>query len=433
MITRDVSLEDCILDLIDNSVDSAWTSEDSPDMAFDDNTDLSAYTISITATPERFEITDNCRGMSLQEAIDHAFTFGRPKTRCHDAYSIGVYGIGMKRAAFKIGTNIQVTSTYQTPQEDFQSFIVSIHVAAWLQDGELPWTFPIQAADSLGNPGVTIAIPELTPEAHDAFQDKRFLENLHRTIHRDYMLHLNRGLNIILNGYPVEPLDLTLRLGDDFKPIRLQYSDASIREVQVEIIAGMAAEPIDDSSPVENSRGDRRYGWYIACNGRMVLAGDKTHISGWGTERWPQWHQQYAGFLGVAHFTSPNANDLPLTTTKRNVDAASEVFRHARTRMRDISTQWIRYTNERKRDLDRSRQREQATEPVRLYDVQEHTEVTLPDLPRENYVPQANVHYSVPRKRMRALAAGLGDINMTYRDVGLKSFEYTYDEFAGED
>ena len=43
MITRDISLEDCILDLIDNSVDSAWRSEGNPPMSLGDDTNLSAY------------------------------------------------------------------------------------------------------------------------------------------------------------------------------------------------------------------------------------------------------------------------------------------------------------------------------------------------------------------------------------------------------
>lgn len=433
MITRDVSLEDCILDLIDNSVDSAWKLESSPTMNLHDNTDLSSYTINITATSDRFDIVDNCGGMSLEDATDYAFNFGRPDTRNYDRYSIGIYGIGMKRAAFKLGTNIEVKSTCQLDQSKLESFTVPIDVAAWLQDDEFPWAFPIHVADPLDSPGVHIGISTLTQEAHEAFQDTRFLVNLHRTIRRDYMLHLNRGINIILNGDEISALDLSLRTSGEFKPIRIQYSDTVNPEVHVEIIAGMAAEPPDDLAPTEDTRGDQRYGWYVACNGRMVLAGDKTFISGWGTEGWPQWHRQYSGFLGVVHFTSPNADNLPLTTTKRNVDAVSEVFRVARTRMRDISRQWIQYTNERKRDLDQAKQKERQTQPVRLYDVKDHTEVTLPNLPRKHYVPQANVHYSVPRKRMRALAAGLGNINMTYRDVGLRSFEYTYDEFAGDE
>jgi hypothetical protein len=41
MITRDISLEDCILDLIDNSVDGAWKLEGGRTMSLTDDTDLS--------------------------------------------------------------------------------------------------------------------------------------------------------------------------------------------------------------------------------------------------------------------------------------------------------------------------------------------------------------------------------------------------------
>ena len=47
MITRDITLEDCIMDLIDNSVDAAWRSQGSPQMALTDSVDLSEYLISI--------------------------------------------------------------------------------------------------------------------------------------------------------------------------------------------------------------------------------------------------------------------------------------------------------------------------------------------------------------------------------------------------
>ena len=45
MITRDITLEDCILDLIDNSVDGAWRSEGSRPMGLADGADLSKYQI----------------------------------------------------------------------------------------------------------------------------------------------------------------------------------------------------------------------------------------------------------------------------------------------------------------------------------------------------------------------------------------------------
>jgi hypothetical protein len=95
MITRDILLEDCILDLIDNSVDGAWRSEGSRPMGLTQDTDLSKYTISMKLSPDSFTILDNCGGMTLDDAVNHAFSFGRRVTEEHDEYSIGVYGIGM--------------------------------------------------------------------------------------------------------------------------------------------------------------------------------------------------------------------------------------------------------------------------------------------------------------------------------------------------
>jgi hypothetical protein len=126
MITRDISLEDCILDLIDNSIDGAWRCEGGRPMGLADDTDLSKYEISITAAPDHFSIKDNCGGMSLDDAVNHAFSFGR-RALDHDDYSIGVYGIGMKRAVFKLGTRIRIRSTYKDG-DDRQFFAVPIDV-----------------------------------------------------------------------------------------------------------------------------------------------------------------------------------------------------------------------------------------------------------------------------------------------------------------
>src|SRR5262245_9667728 len=88
MITRDITLEDCILDLIDNSVDGAWRCEGSRPMGLADGADLSRYRIQIDAHPNRFLIRDNCGGMTLDDAIEHAFSFGRQVLDEHSDYSI---------------------------------------------------------------------------------------------------------------------------------------------------------------------------------------------------------------------------------------------------------------------------------------------------------------------------------------------------------
>ena len=42
-----------------------------------------------------------------------------------------------------------------------------------------------------------------------------------------------------------------------------------------------------------------------------------------------------------------------------------------------------------------------------------------------------NIAYAVPLTRLRELGKALGSINMSYREVGIKSFDYTYDELVG--
>lgn len=433
MITRDISLEDCILDLIDNSVDGAWKSEGSKPVGLADGADLRRYWIKIAAFSSGFTITDNCGGMSLSEAVDHAFSFGRQATDRTDDYSIGVYGIGMKRAVFKLGEDIRVRSTYRD-LDGITSFAVPIKVDKWLENDTPPWDFDIEDDEPLPEPGVQIAIQSLTLGAITSFGSPAFIQNLKRTIARDYSLHLLRGLTIYVNDEVIKGWKIELRQGDDFASMRVEYQDETeYAPVTVEIIGGMAAPPPDNIEPDEEADGDKRFGWYIVCNGRIVLAADKTTVTGWGTDGWPQWHPQYSGFMGVILFTSANAAALPLTTTKRSVDVSSEVFRRARPQMREVTRKWIDYTNLRKQAADEARRREAAAVAVPIQNLPRVQTFRLPTLVARPKERVANVNYSVSLAKLRKLGNALGNINMAYRDVGLKAFEYTYEDFVGED
>lgn len=436
MITRDITLEDSILDLIDNSVDGAWRSEGSRPMGLEGDDSLSAYWISISASPERFSIKDNCGGMTLGDAVERAFSFGRHASSEHDKYSIGVYGIGMKRAAFKLGKNIRVRSTYRNTDESQQAFAVPINVDRWLQSDDPPWDFDIEEDQNLDKDGVEIVVDDLIEGTKSAFGNPEFIQNLRRTIARDYSIHLDRGLTISINEYPVTGLPIRFGQGEEYAPAHIVYEDrAADEEVKIEIIGGMAALPPDDLDPDEAEDGDKRFGWYVACNGRIVLAADKTDVAGWGTQDWPQWHRQYSGFIGIVLFTAENAAALPLTTTKRSVDVSSEIYLRARRRMRDISKEWIAYTNKRKQAPDeaKEKEREVVSTTVPIYDVKKRSSIALPRLSPVQAERRANVNYSVPVSRMKDLAKELGGINMPYRDVGLQSFEYTYKDLVGEE
>ena len=440
MITRDITLEDSILDLIDNSVGGACKTEGKRPIGLAQNVRLAKYNISITANENKFIISDDCGGMSLDDARNYAFSFGRRDNRPSNRYSIGVYGIGMKRAVFKLGKKIAIKSTTVGKNNRKMGFEVPINVDEWLETLSETWNFDIVKCDPDTKKGVVISASQLTSATRSEFKNPAFIQRLRRTIARDYALHLNQGLTIEVNGKKVEASNIAFKSGKEIKPVRFDYVDRTDgRLVAVEIIGGMADAPPNSLDPSGKKERRDPYGWYIICNGRVVLAADKTEISGWGV-RWPKWHPQYTGFIGLLVFSAKNAADLPLTTTKRSVDQASSVFRKAGRQLEEISKTWIDYTSRRKamnrgsmENKSEVERLETATKSVSVYNVEKQEVLVLPKLGQPaSRKTMANIAYSVPVTRARALARGFGDASLSYREIGLKSFEYAYEDLAEE-
>lgn len=439
MLTRDISLDDCILDLVDNSIDGAWeVSGDTPTLVA--SRVLSGFEIDITIRADRFVIQDNCGGITLDDAVEYAFTFGRRDKAPHgesplegdrkqEPYSVGVYGIGMKRAIFKIGRSIAIHSTYADPENGARaSFEVPIEVDDWLADEDPSWDFPIEEAPDLEDNGVMIEITKLAEETRNRFADPTYVNELRKVLARDYMLPMMHGLVIRVNERAVSPHRVELRRGDAFEPMRDKYEDG---EVTVEILAGMGAPPPDENSPDESDKSEALSGWYVLCNGRVVLAADTSALSGWGLDL-PKWHNQYTGFVGLIMFTSPHAFLLPMTTTKRGVDVSAGVYLRARARMVIPARAWINYTNARKQDLEAAKALEQRSSAQPIAEVLPRSVVVLPTLTKRPGERPANINYARPVRRVRALAEGFGNVGMTYRDVGIESFEYAYKMLADE-
>ena len=101
MLVKDITLKDAIGDLIDNSVDAANEKSKS-------TTDLNGFSINIQLDKTHFMITDNCGGIEEETARESAFKLGKPRNYNYGKHTIGLFGIGMKRAFFKLGENIIV-------------------------------------------------------------------------------------------------------------------------------------------------------------------------------------------------------------------------------------------------------------------------------------------------------------------------------------
>lgn len=412
MITRDISLEDCILDLIDNCLDGARRAGETGDGG--EVASYKGFEVSLRIGSEGFEIRDNCGGISISNATDYAFHFGRRRGAPGErTSSIGLYGIGMKRAIFKIGREIEIHSSTKD-----EAFRCPIGVEEWLEHEG--WEFEMQRADLIKDTGTIITIEQLNPDIAEEFGDGTFVNNLTRIVSRDYTRFIEKGFKVRINGQTVRGRHYTVRSSEEFQPCRETYED---KGVQVVILAGMAAPPPNDIEPSDRGRPEY-FGWFVFCNDRVVLAADKTDRTVWGHEGFRIWHQQYNGFLGMALFYCVDPNLLPWTTTKRDVDENSRLYRRAVGEMKKATQPWIEYTNQRKANLEEAKRKERGGAVVPVFDIATDSVFRVPKAPSAARVAMATIQYRKSLKKVRRAGKVLGNSAMSYSDVGRKTFEY---------
>ena len=327
-IIRDIRLEDAILDLADNSVDSLLRSygiATTPDLLTGEDFEYPENLpdpplIRIQLSEDGFEIEDSCGGIEYDQAKDVVFRLGRPED--HVEGSLGVYGIGLKRALFKLGNNIEVES--RTPKSGFR---VTFRVDEWAADEE--WTFPMDAidpADSLEQSGTRIVVTELNDEVRLRLDGGGFCQGLADEIAETFSLFLERFLTVELNGESIVSAPLPIGASAELLPAHKTHSWNS---VNLELFAGLARR-------IDGRWSSARAGWYVLCNGRVVVSADKDKLTGWGSVG-PAFQPKHRGFVGVAFFFSDDPTTLPWTTTKRGLNAESRVYQLARKEMTSIA------------------------------------------------------------------------------------------------
>ena len=114
MLTRDIALMDAIMDLVDNCVDGVHR-ELKKSTGKKGQYIYKGYHAEITLSENEFLLRDNCGGIPLDVAKQYAFRMGRSDDYHDDdkLETLGMYGIGMKRAIFKMGFQADVTSWHE--------------------------------------------------------------------------------------------------------------------------------------------------------------------------------------------------------------------------------------------------------------------------------------------------------------------------------
>jgi len=313
MLTRDIELQDAILDLLDNCVDGALR-QNQVNPPQDQSKPYLGRQAIISFNKDKFTITDNCGGIPRDLAETYAFRMGRPdKERDAAIPTVGMYGIGMKRAIFKIGKASIISSQFSNT-----GFKVDIN-AAWMED-DADWSLPI-SDETLNFPsdGTTINVTSLHESISHLFSPDKtdFDETFRKLVTSHYSLIIEKGFKVIVNGKDIEPKTVGLMFDPDGKGISPYLYEGNINGVSINLIIGLyRALPTEDETEdeIQGRSNKENAGWTVVCNDRVVLYCDKTRLTGWGEAGVPNYHSQFIAISGVVVFKSNDATQLPVTT-----------------------------------------------------------------------------------------------------------------------
>jgi hypothetical protein len=318
ILVRDITIRDAIGDLLDNSVDGALR------LRTDGNYEGLKVEIKLDATSRSFTISDNCGGIPVDVAREYAFCFGRPEGVTSTGHSVGVFGIGMKRALFRLGKRFRVDSIAMN-----STFSMEVDVDKWKvsdKDGKPEnWNFNfIEHKENISDNipeqkrGTTITIYDIHDDVCESFSLNNEITTLIYELQHEHLFSIDQGLKVYVNNILLEAPELKLLSSELFKTAYWEKVDGP---VHIKIYAGIS----------ESEKLGQNGGWYIFCNKRLVLGPDQTKVTGWGqktgTTRIPEYHSQFYRFRGYVFLDAEDPITLPWNTAKTNLDLDSPVYR----------------------------------------------------------------------------------------------------------
>jgi len=344
MLTRDIELSDAILDLVDNCVDGAARQTKKKKKS---DRQYEGFEANLRLSSAAFEIWDNCGGIP-NERIEDAFLLGRPKIET-GLSTIGMYGIGMKRAIFKLGTEATVESV-----SDDGGFAVS-YDEKWLKPADDPteenWDLEVKKIPSKKVKGVAIKVTKLKKEIAHQFGNEGFVNRLKQAISENFGYLMQKGFVVKVNGEKLRAKTLSLLVSSSSSKPAIKPYDYVVEKdgVRIRVTVGFYKPLKKNEDDAEEDRDivveGNQAGISVICNDRLVLINDRTMKTGWGDGGVPQYHPQFRSISGFIIFTTDDPYKLPISTTKRDLDVGADLYLHARQYCMEGLREFVAFTN----------------------------------------------------------------------------------------
>lgn len=413
VLVKDINLLDAIVELVDNSIDAARSKLSAED--------FKKTVVTLNLDSNNFFISDNSGGMSIEHAKNNAFRFGRPDSAPTTPGTVGEFGVGMKRALFKLGRTFHVSSRTHN-----EYFTIDVDVDEWEKRPEAQpdtWSFEFSSQGQNISPelpnGTEIKVSDLLSHVSQELGNAAFQSRLMETIRQAHAESLANGLQVIVNNIPVQGVHALLLSSEDLKPIvKKIILEIDNKIVNVSIMAGVGEAKLIDA------------GWYIYCNGRQIERAEKTEKTGWNStiedsDRTPKAHWQFRRFRGYVFFQSSSQDVLPWNTTKTSLDVESASYLQIFPEITACLRQILEFLNALDSESSQPGELTALIESAKLMRVSSLTENTTFSYNARPFTPQTKeirISYVKPAEIVNIVKEHLGAKNN--RDLGEKTFDY---------
>jgi len=273
--------------------------------------------------------------------------------------------------------------------------------------------------------GTTIEVTELHDSVREDFGSPKFQKRLLLELQLAQQNALQNKLHITLNGTALNAQPIGLLASKSLKPVFIEEEfEVNNSVVFVKLYAGIA---MPDPA---------KAGWYVYCNGRLILEADQTNVTGWresGLESSEkdagvQYHNDFARFRGYVYFESADTSKLPWNTTKTGVDVDTPIYRKVRGIMISAMTPvlgFLRKLTKEARETDETHFEEHVSRAnlTAISELSTQTVFSYPEPPQDDKKPKPTmISFKRDPEEVKRVKEHLGV--RTNREVGEKTYEY---------
>lgn len=357
-IISDYGIKTGICELIDNAIDQ-W-------MATNPQQELSIE-LNLDADRQLIKIIDNAGGVK-EEDLRLLIAPGASRND-PDAESIGVFGVGGKRAVIALAELV----TIKTRHFGAKSYQIDIS-RDWLESSD--WHIPHFEIPDIEEGVTTVDMSALRKSF-----DERDIVDLSEHISETYAWFLNHGkCKIIVNGDLIAPnvFDMwAYPIGFEPRKAKFIVNLKGHGEVNVEIDSGL----IRDRDPIKEN-----YGVYFYCNNRLIVKGLKTREVGYFVTSEAGVPHPDASLCRAIVKINGGAKLMPWNSSKTDINFAHPVFQEIRPTLIQLVSHFSSLSRRLKSDWDKNvfKYDQGSIEPITPVDLQQSRRLVLPPLPRVN-------------------------------------------------